>query len=162
MSAPVLGPGALPYRDEILAGITYLSFPGIRFAPDGPDLTTILPFAAANIGNPTIPALHGGVTAAFLEVTAIISLSWAALWEGAAPQAAREPLKLPRTVNFTVDFLRAGLPREAYARARIMRPGRRFASVQVEAWQDDMARPYATGLVHLQMHQPDLAEPPAT
>ena len=32
-----------------------------------------------------------------------------------------------------------------------MRSGRRFASVQVEAWQDNVARPYALGLVHLLM-----------
>ena len=28
-----------------------------------------------------LPAIHGGVTAAFLEVTAVISLSWAFIWE---------------------------------------------------------------------------------
>ena len=33
------------------------------------------------IGNPLLPAIHGGVTAAFLEVTAIVELAWTALWE---------------------------------------------------------------------------------
>jgi MATE family multidrug resistance protein len=36
-----------------------------------------------------------------------------------------------------VDYLRSGLPRDAYARARVNRSGRRYASVHVEAWQDN-------------------------
>jgi acyl-coenzyme A thioesterase PaaI-like protein len=133
-------------------------FLGITFDRRGDELTAILPFAERNIGNPMIPALHGGVTSAFLEVTAIIGLSWATLWEDIeagrvdpASLAAGALPTLPKTVNFTVDYLRTGLPRDAYARARIMRSGRRFASVQVEAWQDNVARPYALGLVHLLM-----------
>ena len=149
-------------RDGALAwltsGIPYIGFLGVGFDRRGDELTAILPFAKDHIGNPMIPALHGGVTAAFLEVTAIIGLSWAFLWEeieagrvDPASLAAGSLPTLPKTVNFTVDFLRAGLPRDAYARARIMRSGRRFASVQVEAWQDNVARPYALGLVHLLM-----------
>jgi acyl-coenzyme A thioesterase PaaI-like protein len=147
-------------RDSTLAwltsGIPYISFLGITFDCRGDELTAILPFAEDNIGNPMIPALHGGVTSAFLEVTAIIALSWAALREDV--EAGRiDPAKfgpgtlpiLPKTINFTVDYLRTGQARDAYARARIMRSGRRFASVQVEAWQDTAARPYALGLVHL-------------
>lgn len=152
-------------RDGALAWLTsaipYIGFLGIEFDRRGDELTAVLPFADTNIGNPMIPALHGGVTSAFLEVTAIIGLSWATLWEdieaGRVDPAALEPgtlPALPRTINFTVDYLRAGLPRDAYARARIMRSGRRFASVQVEAWQDNVARPYALGMVHLLMPPP--------
>ena len=149
-------------RDGALAwltsGIPYIGFLGVEFDRRGDELTAILPFAKDHIGNPMIPALHGGVTSAFLEVTAIIGLSWATLWEeieaGRVDPASLAPGTLPilpKTVNFTVDFLRAGLPRDAYARTRIMRSGRRFASVQVEALQDNVARPYALGLVHLLM-----------
>ncbi len=152
-------------RDGALAwlttGIPYIGFLGITFDRRGDELTGVLPFAESHIGNPVIPALHGGVTSAFLEVTAIICLSWATLWEdfeaGREGPAALDPAALPilpKTINFTVDYLRAGLPRDAYARARIMRSGRRFASVQVEAWQDNVARPYALGLVHLMMPDP--------
>ena len=58
---------------------------------------------------------------------------------------------LPKTIDFTVDYLRAGLPRDCYARATVNRSGRRFASVQVEAWQDNRARPFALGSVHCLM-----------
>ena len=61
---------------------------------------------------------------------------------------------LPRTIDFTVDYLRSGLPRDAYARARILRSGRRYASVTVEAWQDNRARLFAQGTGHFLMPDP--------
>jgi acyl-coenzyme A thioesterase PaaI-like protein len=90
-----------------------------------------------------LPALHGGVTAAFLEVAAIIELAGHAVgrrWrEGLPAPLDRAPAALPKTIDFTVDYLRSGLPRDAYARARVNRSGRRYASVHVEAWQDNRA-----------------------
>ena len=53
-----------------------------------------------------------------------------------------------------MDYLRTGLPRDAYARARITRAGRRYASVQVEAWQDNRARLYAEAMGHFVMPAP--------
>jgi acyl-coenzyme A thioesterase PaaI-like protein len=153
-------------RDAALAwlsgGIPYVRFLGIQFDRRGDELTAILPYADKLIGNPAIPALHGGVTSAFLEVTAIVSLAWTSLWEEFEtgridPQElldGRGLPSLPRTIDFTVDFLRSGLPRDAYARARILRTGRRYASVLVEAWQDNREKPFALGSVHLLMPQP--------
>jgi acyl-coenzyme A thioesterase PaaI-like protein len=149
-------------RDGALAwlagGIPYVQFLGIGFDRRGDELTAILPYADKLIGNPSIPALHGGVTAAFLEVTAIVSLAWATLWEefesgriDPAEVSGKALPPLPRTIDFTVDYLRSGLPRDAYARARILRSGRRYASVTVEAWQDNRDRPFALGSVHLLM-----------
>ncbi|HEY9040031.1 MAG TPA: PaaI family thioesterase [Roseovarius sp.] len=143
-------------RDETLAalvsGVPYIGFLGARFERRGDELTAILPYADALIGNPHLPALHGGATAAFLEMTAIISLGWAMLWprmEGGA--SVPELPALPKTIDFTIDFLRTGLPRDAYARARITRVGRRYASVQAEAWQDNRDRPIAQAAGHFLM-----------
>ena len=58
---------------------------------------------------------------------------------------------LPKTIDFTVDYLRPGLPRDAYARARVNRSGRRYASVHVEAWQDNRARLFAQATGHFLM-----------
>jgi acyl-coenzyme A thioesterase PaaI-like protein len=141
-------------RDAALSwltgGVPYLGFLGIHFDRRGDEVTAVLPFQPMLIGNPMLPALHGGVTAGFLEVTAIISLSFASLWQeveaGRIGSGGFEGLPLlPKTINFGVDFLRTGLPRDAYARARVNRIGRRYASVQVEAWQDNVARPFALG-----------------
>lgn len=139
----------------LVGGVPYINFLGIQFDRRGDELTGVLPFREDLIGNPTLPALHGGVTAAFLEVTAIIGLSWSLLWDdmekGAGNGPSLDPANLPRlpkTIDFTIDFLRTGLPRDAYARATVNRSGRRYASVQVEAWQDNRARPFALASGH--------------
>ena len=137
----------------LVGGVPYISFLGIQFDRRGDELTAVLPFRDDLIGNPLLPAIHGGVTAAFLEVTAIIELSWSLLWDdmengtGHPLDPARLP-RLPKTIDFTTDFLRTGLPRDAYARARVNRSGRRYASVHVEAWQDNRSRPFAQASGH--------------
>lgn len=129
----------------MLDSIPYLRFLGLRFEVKGNDLLAVLPFQPMLIGNPGIPALHGGVTAAFLESAAVAGLVWAGLAEGQAVQA------LPKTIDLTVDYLRPGQPKDAFAHARINRSGRRYASVQVEAWQDDLERLFAQANGHFLM-----------
>lgn len=149
-------------RDRALAalvrGVPYITFLGIEFDRKGDELTAIMPYSDAHIGNPVLQALHGGATASFLEVTAIIGLGWSILWEqiesGAVDPTsigAETIPRLPKTIDFTVDYLRAGLPRDAYARARVNRSGRRYASVHVEAWQDNRARMFAQATGHFLM-----------
>ena len=66
-----------------------------------------------------------------------------------------EILSLPKTIDFSVDYLRSGLPRDSYARAKVNRVGRRYASVHVEAWQDNRDRLFAQGTGHFLMPQPN-------
>jgi acyl-coenzyme A thioesterase PaaI-like protein len=148
--------------NALVHGVPYIQFLGIEFDRRGDELTAVLPFEEKLIGNPMLPAIHGGVTAAFLEVTAIIGLSWAYLWDDIesgkldAEQLVGGALpRLPKTIDFTVDYLRSGLPRDAYARAQINRSGRRYASVHVEAWQDNRHRNFAQATGHFLMPQSD-------
>ncbi len=149
-------------RDEALAwlvgAVPYIRFLGIRFDRQGDEITAHLPFQPMLIGNPVIPALHGGVTAAFREVAAIIELSWSTLWEdlsaGRMTPDAVTPghlPPLPKTIDFTVDYLRAGQAKDCFATARINRSGRRYASVHVESWQDARDKPFASAVVHFLM-----------
>ena len=149
-------------RDEALAwlvgAVPYIRFLGIRFDRQGDEITAHLPFQPMLIGNPLIPALHGGVTAAFLEVAAIIELSWSTLWEDLSagrldPEAVTPGHlpPLPKTIDFTVDYLRAGQAKDCFAKARINRSGRRYASVHVESWQDARDKPFASAVVHFLM-----------
>jgi len=151
-------------RDGVLRamveGVPYIRFLGIEFERRGDELTGVMPFTDDLIGNPILPALHGGATAAFLEVTAIITLSWGLIWEDMESGAldldnldSDHLPRLPKTIDFTVDYLRTGLPRDAYARARINRSGRRYASVHVEAWQDNRSRIFAQATGHFVMPQ---------
>ncbi|QFU07328.1 hypothetical protein PARPLA_01149 [Rhodobacteraceae bacterium THAF1] len=151
-------------RDTALEALAtaspYMRYLGMRFDRRGDELTAILPYSDKLIGNPMLPALHGGVTAAFLESTGVISLAWARMWDdiesGALdPDAlAADTLpRLPKTIDITIDYLRSGLPRDAYARAQIVRSGRRYASVRVDAWQDNRDRLYASATAHFVMPQ---------
>ncbi len=149
-------------RDAALAalvgGVPYIQFMGIGVQRRGDELTATMTFDEKLIGNPLLPALHGGATAAFLEVTAMIEISWAMLWSDIESGAidvetlvAGDLPRLPKTIDFTVDYLRSGLPRDAYARAKVTRSGRRYASVQVEAWQDNRDRLFAQATCHFLM-----------
>lgn len=152
-------------RDAVLKAlvdhIPYIQFMGVQFDRRGDELTAILPFREDHIGNPMLPALHGGVTAALLEITSIVSLSWNSLWDEmesgtlSASYAKGHLPRMPKTIDFTIDYLRSGLPRDAYARAIVTRSGRRYASVRAEAWQDRSDRPFAQSNGHFLMPQRD-------
>ena len=145
----------------IVNQVPYIEFLGVSFDRHGDQLTATMAFHDDLIGNLALPALHGGATAAFLEVTAIIGLAWTSLWgeiegESLDIEAVQTGvLALPKTIDLTVDYLRPGLPRDAYARARVNRSGRRYASVHVEAWQDNRDRLFAQASGHFLMPQRD-------
>ena len=153
-------------RDAVLnalvSHIPYFQFMGFQFDRRGDEITAIMPYRDDLIGNPMLPALHGGASAAFLEATAVIVLSWSMLWEDMESGVlSLEDLeggnlpRLPKTIDFSIDYLRSGLPRDSYARAKVNRSGRRYASVFVEAWQDQHARPFVQATGHFLMPQRD-------
>ena len=147
---------------QLIDSIPYISFLGVGFDRRGDEITATLPFKEELIGNPSLPALHGGSIAAFLEISAIIGLSWTQIWHqiedpglGASSADDAGKFTLPKTIDFSVDYLRSGLPRDSYARAKVNRAGRRYASVHVEAWQDNRDRLFAQGTGHFLMPQPN-------
>ncbi|MFP5461872.1 MAG: PaaI family thioesterase [Gammaproteobacteria bacterium] len=113
--------------------VPYIDYLGMRSAraSDGSRLYR-LPFAEKLVGNPVLPALHGGVIAAFAETAAILGLI----------EALPEP-RLPKAIDFSIDYLRSGRPRETFARCEIVRVGSRVALVQVWCWQTSPAEPIA-------------------
>lgn len=141
-------------RSELLRalaeGIPYNRFIGARFDRLGDELTGRMPFAERLVGNPFLPAIHGGVTGAFLETMALTQLAWnqvtAMLESGQIDvetlRAGRFP-PLPKTIDITIDYLRPGRPREVFARAKVQKVGRRVSNLHVEAWQDARDRPIA-------------------
>jgi uncharacterized protein (TIGR00369 family) len=107
----------------------YARFLGVRLEPGATGPIAVLPFDPKLIGNPILPALHGGVVASFLELAALAKLD-------AAGRRAR-------TIDITVDYLRPARPVTFYAEARILKLGRRVANLAVEAWQEDRDSPVA-------------------
>ena len=109
-----------------LARIPYARFLGVRAELKGDELTLVLPFKDHLVGNPLLPALHGGVVGALMELTAITQLAIASKSE-----------RFAKTIDIGVDYLRSGRPTDTYARARVIKIGRRIANVQAEAWQNE-------------------------
>jgi uncharacterized protein (TIGR00369 family) len=122
MSEAALSPG-------LLDAWPYARFLGVRLEAGSAGPVAVLPFAPRLIGNPILPALHGGVVASFLELAALARLD-------AAGRRAR-------TIDITVDYLRPARPVTFYAQARILKLGRRAANLAVEAWQEDRDSPVA-------------------
>ena len=117
----------------LLDAMPYARFLGLQSQMEDEVLTVIMPFADHLIGDPMLPALHGGSTAALLEMTAIAQVA-----------LVYPRLRLPRPIDVTVSYLRSGRPQDVFARARISRAGRRVAHVLAEAWQGDAAQPIAS------------------
>ena len=147
---------------RLVEAVPYIKFMGFSFERRGDELTATMAYSDKLIGNPTVPALHGGATAAFLETAAIIELAWADIWAKIESEklsgseiAALPVPSLPKTIDFTVDYLSVGHPRDAYARARINRSGRRYASVHVEAWQDNRQKLIGQATGHFLMPSKD-------
>jgi uncharacterized protein (TIGR00369 family) len=115
-----------------LARIPYAQFLGVRAELRGDELTLVLPYAEHLVGNPLLPALHGGVIGALMELTALTQLAIASKSDA-----------FPKTIDVGFDYLRSGKPLDTYARARVVKIGRRIANVQAEAWQGERGQPIA-------------------
>lgn len=103
----------------------------------GDDMVGVLPYQQKLIGNFTIKALHGGAIGTFLEMTAMAQL----FLVSDAPRPSK-------TINITIDYLRQGKAQDLYARATVVKLGRRMASVRAEAWQAEREKPVAALLGH--------------
>jgi len=128
--------GEQPYQ-ALVERVPYAQFLGIGIEARGEELSFVLPKADTNMGNPTLPALHGGAVAGFMEQAALIFL----LLKMGEP-------RLPKTIDFTIDYLRAGLLRDTFAECRVTRLGRRVGNVHIEAWQTRRDEPIAIARAH--------------
>ena len=132
-SLPALAPDASPY-------VHYL---GIRMAPAASDVPGDpaplyrLPYQPHLIGNPYLPALHGGVIAGFAETAAMLHLIH-----------TLQGSKWPKGVDFSIDYLRVGRPEETFAACELVRLGSRVALVQVRCWQRSPEQPIAVARGH--------------
>src|SRR5882757_1722880 len=120
---------------------------GIRDHDQGTDQgteqgTLVMPFSPKIVGNPILPAIHGGMTGAFLETTAIVGVT-------------RElgVLAPPKPIGLTINYLRSGRALDSYAKVSIVKQGRRVVAFEAQAWQDDPARPIASAFGHFMLRK---------
>lgn len=112
--------------------IPYARSLGLRVERRGNELTTVMPFRDELIGNVRLPAIHGGALGALLEFCILFQLVFDDAGE-----------RLPKTIDISIDYLRSGKPMDSYARAEVVRRGRRVANVRAQVWQDERDRPIA-------------------
>lgn len=119
----------------------YAAALGIAVEHDDDDGAPVLrvEFSDAVQGRPG--ALHGGAISGLLETAGYALLS------GALESAGRAPTMKP--INLTVQFLASGKPCPTFAKARIVKLGRRTANLSVEAWQSDPSRPIASAVMNV-------------
>jgi uncharacterized protein (TIGR00369 family) len=126
--------------EPVLAGVTipYVDYLGIlRAAGDAEPPLFRLPYQDKLIGNPELPALHGGVIAGFAETAATLHLI-----------RTLRGAKFPKSIDFSIDYLRSGRPVESFASCEVVRVGSRVALVQVRCWQQAPDEPIAVARGH--------------
>ncbi len=129
--------------DSLLRMIPYAHMIGIECLRLGDDVVFRLPANRDNIGNPTLPAIHGGVIAGFMEHAALLHLL---IFMGTP--------HFPKIIDFSIDYLRAGHYRDTYVQCQVWRQGRRVANVAITAWQTTQTEPIATARAHFKVDEP--------
>jgi len=127
-----------------LQKIPYAAFLGIRAELRPEDILFRLPADEKLIGNPSLPALHGGVVGAFMEQAASLHLI----------SRMTDPV-VPKIIDFSLDYLRPARFRETCASCVLTRQGRFIANVAVTAWQEDEQRPVALARAHFLLPESD-------
>src|SRR5690606_37647505 len=128
--------GESPYQ-ALVDRVPYAGFLGIQAEARGEDVFFRLPKKESNIGNPTLPALHGGAIAGFMEQSALTCF-----------RLAMVETCVPKTIGFSVDYLRAGHFRDTFAECNVTRLGRRVANVHILAWQTTRNEPICMARAH--------------
>jgi len=130
--------GVAPDIHALVAAVPYCAFLGVTAKLEGDRIVLEMPFATKLIGNPVIPAIHGGVIGSLLEMAAIVQ----AVWD-------TKSAAFPKPVDINIDYLRSGRGVTTYASARLARQGRRVVNVHSQLWQEDESKPIAALRGHL-------------
>lgn len=134
-------PASEPVLPEL--PVPYLRYLGLRVSHVEGQPLFRMPYQEKLIGNPRLPAIHGGVIAGFSESAAILHLVH-----------TLRGSKLPKSIDFSIDYLRAGRPEETFASCEVVRLGSRVAMVQVRCWQRSPDYPITVSRGHFLLTDP--------
>jgi uncharacterized protein (TIGR00369 family) len=136
----------------LCARIPYSEFLGVQVEMRGEAPLFRLPFKKSLVGNKVIQALHGGVVAGFMENAALLHLL-----------LVLDESRVPKSIDFSLDYLRSAAALETFASCEVARQGRRVAHVQIRCFQhekDGRQREVALARAHFLLESPDPAPPP--
>lgn len=124
--------------NPVLDAIPYAKLLGVEFQRFGSDVIFKLPDNPSNIGNPILPAVHGGVVGGFMELSAAMHLLM-----------FLDTPRMPKIVDFSLDYLRAARGgKDTFAECQVIRQGSRVANVIINAWQTRREEAIATARAH--------------
>lgn len=117
----------IPYAQMmgVCAQVTEDGSAPILFRLDGNEL---------HMGNPTLPAMHGGALSGFMELAAAVHLL-----------STMTIARYPKLIDFAIDYLSAARLDTVFSTCETLREGKNLTAVQVRAWQRDPAKPVAVG-----------------
>ncbi|MEC9362366.1 MAG: PaaI family thioesterase [Sinimarinibacterium flocculans] len=130
--------------DGFVALVPYARFLGLRVEAQDGQLRMRLPYRRELIGNPALPALHGGVTAAFMENAALLHLL-----------LRLDEDRIPKSIDFAIDYLLSARPQDCFAECEVTRAGVRVVHTQIRCWQDVPERPIAVARAHFLLSYPE-------
>lgn len=124
--------------------VPYAAFLGIKAELREDKLLFVLPENEKLTGNPSLPAIHGGVVGAFMEQAAAFHLI-----------AKMDKPVLPKIIDFSLDYLRPARIKDTYAQCLLTRQGRYIANISITAWQEQIEQPNAIARAHFLLPEPE-------
>ena len=121
----------------LIRHIPYAQFLGLESISIGDDFIFKLPKNGDHIGNPTLPAIHGGVLGGFMETCGALYV-----------MMFSEVFTVPKVVDFSIDYVSPGRHCDSFASCNVVRQGRNIANVAITAWQSQPDKPIATARTH--------------
>lgn len=125
---------------ELIQAIPYAKMLGIDGYKLGDEYIYTLAKNDNNLGNPTLPALHGGVIGGFMETAGILHTMINA-----------ETFIVPKVVDFSLDYLSPGRHCDTFARCSFVRQGKKIVNIAISAWQTHADKPIAKARAQLLM-----------
>lgn len=121
---------------QLFESTPYVKLLGMRFQSVENGLVVMeVPFREELVGNPELPALHGGVISSLLDTCG-----------GAAVWSLLGPGDRVSTVDLRVDYLRPGQSEILIGVGRVIRVGNRVGVAELKAYHPDAEdRPVAVG-----------------
>lgn len=123
---------------RLIDAVPYAQTIGMGCQLAGDEVIYTLPRVETNIGNPTLPAIHGGVLGGFMEQSAIMHAIMHTQATG-----------FPRVIDLSIDYLSAALYRDSFAICETRRMGKRLANIVVTVWQHSREEPVCTARANL-------------